>query len=286
MSEIEENREQEINRLYDEICSELRTTVQKAIRIGELLVAQKRECGHGNWLPWLRANVKFSKSTAENFMNAYKRKSKFPTVGNLKELYGYLKDVVDVEAEKIPEPEPKPSLAKRYEAEIQEFMSLSEEEQETRIDALMHRDPRTLEENEFLIMVCVERERANVLEYGKILNEFRESIMWLHGGKAWHSVCWCYFGPPEKVDCLIEDAKDPSLFKRNDILEKHSWRLSYWLYKAQSKYFEPKSTSKGVTLEEFIEKLDEGYEAVSTAIGKDYEEWLPKHEAELEAEPE
>jgi hypothetical protein len=37
--------------------------LEKAIRIGELLVTQKAECGHGNWLPWIKANLDFSEQT-------------------------------------------------------------------------------------------------------------------------------------------------------------------------------------------------------------------------------
>ena len=47
----------EINRLHQSFCDGLRTTLQIAIQIGELLVEQKQKCGHGKWIPWIKANL-------------------------------------------------------------------------------------------------------------------------------------------------------------------------------------------------------------------------------------
>ena len=47
----------EINRLHAEICQAARATIEKAIRIGELLTEQKAGLKHGEWLPWLKANT-------------------------------------------------------------------------------------------------------------------------------------------------------------------------------------------------------------------------------------
>lgn len=46
-------RSQEIKRLHQEIYGELRTSLQKAIRIGELLTEQKDELQHGEWEDWV-----------------------------------------------------------------------------------------------------------------------------------------------------------------------------------------------------------------------------------------
>jgi hypothetical protein len=62
---------EEINSLHHEICEGLRTMVSKAIRIGELLVQQKRECVHGTWVPWLEGNVEFSVTSARVYMRCY-----------------------------------------------------------------------------------------------------------------------------------------------------------------------------------------------------------------------
>ena len=40
----------EINRLHGEIMAAVRTTLVKAIRIGELLTERKKKCQHGEWL--------------------------------------------------------------------------------------------------------------------------------------------------------------------------------------------------------------------------------------------
>jgi hypothetical protein len=60
-----------INKLHDEFCASMRSTLQIAIDIGELLVEQKKQCGHGKWLPWVKANLRFSEATAKRYMQCY-----------------------------------------------------------------------------------------------------------------------------------------------------------------------------------------------------------------------
>ena len=79
------NRVAEINKLHGEIDKGLRTVLEKAIRIGELLVAQKAECGHGNWLPWIKANLSFSEETANRYMRCFYNRGQLNSPGS-----GYL----------------------------------------------------------------------------------------------------------------------------------------------------------------------------------------------------
>ena len=58
----------EINRLHGEIMAAVRTTLEKAIRIGELLTERKKKCQHGEWLHWLEANVQMDQKTVWNYM--------------------------------------------------------------------------------------------------------------------------------------------------------------------------------------------------------------------------
>ena len=74
---------QEINKLHKEILSGLRTTVRQAIRVGKLLTERKKKCQHGEWLPWLKANVQFSFKTADNYRAIYEHRAKFVNVTNL-----------------------------------------------------------------------------------------------------------------------------------------------------------------------------------------------------------
>jgi hypothetical protein len=62
---------QEINQLHNELLGEMKTSIQKAIRIGELLEGQKKIEGHGKWLPWLKANVKFGERQAQRYINCF-----------------------------------------------------------------------------------------------------------------------------------------------------------------------------------------------------------------------
>ncbi len=65
----------EINRLHQSFSDGLRATLQIAIQIGELLVEQKRTCGHGNWIPWIKTNLNFDRTTAFRYTRCYYKRS-------------------------------------------------------------------------------------------------------------------------------------------------------------------------------------------------------------------
>ena len=80
----------EVNRLHDGIVGALRNTVTDAIQIGRLLERQKRSLGHGEWMPWLKANVRFDDRTARRYASLYENRDKLDTVSNLKDAYRLL----------------------------------------------------------------------------------------------------------------------------------------------------------------------------------------------------
>ena len=98
----------EINQLHEEICGELKMTIAKAIRIGELLTKQKTICGHGNWLPWVAANLKFSQQSVDRYVKAFKRQGKFLPGGNLG-LKEFIGEVAGPNSQEDAMNEPKPS---------------------------------------------------------------------------------------------------------------------------------------------------------------------------------
>ena len=69
--ELTVNRAPEINQLHQRFSEGLRTTLQVAVQIGELLTAQKAECKHGSWLSWIKANLSFDRKTAVRYMRCY-----------------------------------------------------------------------------------------------------------------------------------------------------------------------------------------------------------------------
>ncbi len=91
-TQIAINRIQEIRERHAKIGAYLRNTLEEAIRIGELLTAQKADLKHGEWLKWLKGNVPFSQKTAFRYMQLYHRKDelKLVTVTNLQQAYKLL----------------------------------------------------------------------------------------------------------------------------------------------------------------------------------------------------
>jgi Protein of unknown function (DUF3102) len=82
----------EINHLHDEIMDHARISLAKAIEIGGALQAWKARLGHGNWMPWFMANIKFTLRTADRYRLLYARRDelKFDTVSNMSEAFRIL----------------------------------------------------------------------------------------------------------------------------------------------------------------------------------------------------
>jgi hypothetical protein len=78
---------EELNRLHGEIENKMRSTVQDAIRAGEILAKVKEQLSHGNFLPWVQLNCRFAERTAYNYMGLYAHSNKIATVANLQEAY-------------------------------------------------------------------------------------------------------------------------------------------------------------------------------------------------------
>ena len=69
------NRAPQINQLHEGVLEGARTTLRTAIQIGELLIAQKKEVGHGNWIPWMDANLRFSPATSGRYMRCFDKRA-------------------------------------------------------------------------------------------------------------------------------------------------------------------------------------------------------------------
>jgi hypothetical protein len=86
-------RKEEMLSLHNDIDAAIRITVDKAIKLGELCVEQKKDVGHGNWETWLVDNMPFSKATARNYMMVYRNRelAKTLTISVLTDLYSQLR---------------------------------------------------------------------------------------------------------------------------------------------------------------------------------------------------
>ncbi len=92
---VVESPPDEIRRLHGEIAEAARRSLQNAIRIGELLVQQKKLLPHGEFGPWVEANLPFTQRTATNYMNAYRKRDrlKSESVSDLTSAYRVLAKV-------------------------------------------------------------------------------------------------------------------------------------------------------------------------------------------------
>ena len=96
MNAIITNNTKELNDLHQQIEGKLRSTVQDAIRAGELLTQAKDDLPHGAFLPWIGKNCIFGDKTAERYMKVFEHKGKIVTVSNLPEAYRQVKQIESV----------------------------------------------------------------------------------------------------------------------------------------------------------------------------------------------
>jgi hypothetical protein len=62
-----------INAEHQQAEQHLQAGLQHAKNAGDLLIEAKKRCKHGEWLPWLKANVKPSPRTVQAYMRVAKR---------------------------------------------------------------------------------------------------------------------------------------------------------------------------------------------------------------------
>jgi hypothetical protein len=79
--------------LHSEIRRHVGTMVQKAIHLGELLIAQKQKMQHGQFTQWIEKNLPFSARTAQNYMRLYRRREEIKNekVSLLSDAYNIVK---------------------------------------------------------------------------------------------------------------------------------------------------------------------------------------------------
>lgn len=92
MNEIEKSRAEEMRRLHGEILNSLKMSLDKAIRIGELLAEQKEVLKHGEFTAWVNDNLPFTDRTARNYMRLFQERDRLKTenISGLKDAYELL----------------------------------------------------------------------------------------------------------------------------------------------------------------------------------------------------
>lgn len=139
-------------------------SLEKAIRIGELLTEQKEGLKHGQWLPWIAANLPFSRQTVDNYKRCYEKRAKLLTVGTLQEAYKLL------EAPKKLQPRQFDKILEAHKSELQTLKAFEEQinnESSNDIRAYQNLAQKAFILSNKIIETKIRIER----EAGKLLNE-------------------------------------------------------------------------------------------------------------------
>lgn len=99
----EDDISRKINLLHDEIKRNLLSTLNKALRIGQLLSIQKDKLKHGEFTTWVKQNLPFSDRTARNYMRLFRERDKLKTenVTDLSKAYKLVRQLTWSQHEKI-----------------------------------------------------------------------------------------------------------------------------------------------------------------------------------------
>lgn len=81
------DRTAEIKKELSELNQSLKMSVQKAIKIGELLTEQKEIIGHGGFISWIEDNLDITDQTARNYMRLFSHNDKIKNVLDLQTAY-------------------------------------------------------------------------------------------------------------------------------------------------------------------------------------------------------
>lgn len=84
---IARDRTSEIKQEVAQLSTALKMTVQKAIRIGGLLIEQREFIGHGGFVNWIDSNFDMGIDSAYRFIKLHSYSDKITKIGNLQSAY-------------------------------------------------------------------------------------------------------------------------------------------------------------------------------------------------------
>lgn len=73
----------EIIELHNSIMDAVQINLEKAVRIGELLTQQRELLKHGEWLPWVEANLPFSDRSTRRYLQLYENRGQVLQAGGI-----------------------------------------------------------------------------------------------------------------------------------------------------------------------------------------------------------
>src|SRR5262249_10970346 len=96
----------QINEEHGQAEEELRSGILHARSAGEILLRVKDRLQHGEWLPWVRANLQFSERTAQNYMRIARRWEELEANPQRAADLSYREGVQLLSKKQEPEPDP------------------------------------------------------------------------------------------------------------------------------------------------------------------------------------
>ncbi len=81
--ELAENIESEISILHKEALDMANFSIEKILRIGDLLIQKKAELKHGEWIPWIESKLPFDRKQAFKYITIFKNKENVSLSGHL-----------------------------------------------------------------------------------------------------------------------------------------------------------------------------------------------------------
>ena len=87
------DRTSRIIECHNGVHGSMKQALDYALEAGKLLTEQKEELSHGEFLPWLKANMPFAERTAQNYMKVHAYRAKTQGLADLQEVYRQIETI-------------------------------------------------------------------------------------------------------------------------------------------------------------------------------------------------
>lgn len=157
------DKKKQLATLHSEVMASLRTSLEKAIQIGEILAEVKRTLPHGEFTPFL-ATLPFSDRTARNYIGVYNNRKMIKTEGlsDLNQVYEFLKAPLEEDPTPLEEEVPTEDTEQR---EVQSTTAM-----QISVPEAIHEPTRTN-----AVMVAEKEEKAEESTELKDRNEIQQN---------------------------------------------------------------------------------------------------------------
>ena len=147
---------QAIDREHQAVIGAAQTTLQHALRCGELLLQAKQGMAHGEWLPWLEANCMLRPCMAQAYMRLARELPKLPEANTQRVAHLTVRDALRAVSQNAA------WIAALPESEQDDFIDLAESTDALRQARHVHQRTKNIAERALTHLAALQEPRRQI----------------------------------------------------------------------------------------------------------------------------